>query len=179
MAIVLSHGVLFRGSTEGKIRKNIVDENLLDPVIGMPANLFYGTSIPTCILVFKGREARGERKDILFIDASNEFVRNTNKNKLTTPDDNPEDNNVDNIIKLIKDRTNVENKSIVISNEEVANNDYNISVNSYLKASTEKNKIDIKEVNKKIVEVVKRESEIRIELDKIIQELEEDSYEQD
>lgn len=175
-AIVQFPGVLYRGGAEQKIRKYMVDSNFVDTVIQLPSDLFFGTSIATCILVLKKSK---KTNDILFIDASNEFVRNTNKNKLTTPDDNPEDNNVDNILKLIKDRTNVENKSIVISNEEVANNDYNISVNSYLKAFTEKNKIDIKEVNKKIVEVVKRESEIRIELDKIIQELEEDSYEQD
>ena len=175
-AIVEFPGVLYRGGAEQKIRKYMVDSNFVDTIIQLPSDLFFGTSIATCILVLKKSK---KTNDILFIDASNEFVRNTNKNKLTTPDDNPEDNNVDNILKLIKDRTNVENKSIVISNEEVANNDYNISVNSYLKASTEKNKIDIKELNKKIVEVVKRESEIRIELDKIIQELEEDSYEQD
>ena len=84
---------------------------------------------------------------------------------------------IENILNIIKDRKDIENKAIVVCNEEISNNDYNISVNSYLKASTEENKIDIKEVNKKIEEVVKRESEIRIELDKIIQELEENSYE--
>ena len=166
--------MLYRGGAEQKIRKYMVDSNFVDTVIQLPSDLFFGTSIATCILVLKKSK---KTNDILFIDASNEFVRNTNKNKLTTPDDNPEDNNVDNILKLIKGRTNIENKSIVVSNEEVANNDYNISVNSYLKSSTEENKIDIKEVNKKIIEVVKRESEIRIELDKIIQELEEDSNE--
>ncbi len=175
-AIVEFPGVLYRGGAEQKIRKYMVDRNFVDTVILLPSDLFFGTSIATCILVLKKSK---KTNDILFIDASNEFVRNTNKNRLTTPDDNPEDNNVDNILKLIKNRTNIENKSIVVSNKEVANNNYNISVNSYLKSSTEENKIDIKEVNKKIVEVVKRESEIRIELDKIIQELEEDFNEED
>lgn len=175
-AIVEFPGVLYRGGAEQKIRKYMVDSNFVDTVIQLPSDLFFGTSIATCILVLKKSK---KTNNILFIDASNEFIRKTNKNKLTTTDDNPEDNNVDNIIKLIKARTNVKDKSIVIPNEKVANNDYNISVNSYLKASSDKDKIDIKEVNKRIIEVVKRESEIRIELDKIIQELEEDSYEQD
>ena len=83
MAIVLPHGVLFRGASEGRIRQNIIDNNLLDCVIGLPANLFYGASIPTCVLVFKGREARGANKDILFIDASNEFEKGKNQNKLS------------------------------------------------------------------------------------------------
>ena len=82
MAIVLPHGVLFRGAAEAKIRKKLIDENLVDAVIGLPANLFYGTSIPTCILVIKGREARKNTKDILFIDASSYFEKAKNKNKL-------------------------------------------------------------------------------------------------
>ena len=175
-AIVEFPGVLYRGGAEQKIRKYMVDSNFVDTVILLPSDLFFSTSIATCILVLKKSK---KTNDILFIDASNEFVRNTNKNRLTTPDDNTKDNNVDNILKLIKNRTNIENKSIVVANEEVANNNYNISVNSYLKPFIEEDKIDIKEVNKIIVEVVKRESKIRIELDKIIQELEENFNEQD
>ena len=168
-AIVEFPGVLYRGGAEQKIRKYMVDNNFVDTIIQLPSDLFFGTSIATCILVLKKSKTTN---DILFIDASNEFVRNTNKNKLS-------DENIENILNIIKERKNIDNKAIVVSNEEISNNDYNISVNSYLKTSTEENKIDIKEVNKKIEEVVKRESEIRIELDEIIQELEEDSYEQD
>lgn len=168
-AIVEFPGVLYRGGAEQKIRKYMVDNNFVDTIIQLPSDLFFGTSIATCILVLKKSKSTN---DILFIDASNEFVRNTNKNKLS-------DENIENILNIIKDRKAIENKAIVVSNEDISDNDYNISVNSYLKTSTEGTEIDIKEVNKKIVEVVKRESEIRIELDKIIQELEEDSYEQD
>lgn len=168
-AIVEFPGVLYRGGAEQKIRKYMVDNNFVDTIIQLPSDLFFGTSIATCILVLKKSKSTN---DILFIDASNEFVRNTNKNKLS-------DENIENILNIIKDRKDMENKAIVVSNEDISNNDYNISVNSYLKTSTEGNEIDIKEVNKKIAEVVKRESEIRIELDKIIQELEGDSYEQD
>ena len=107
--------------------------------------------------------------DILFIDASNEFIRPTNKNKLS-PD------NINWIIEKIKNRKGNKNEPVlVVTNEEVEKNNYNISVNTYIKNTSEEEKIDIKEVNKKIKEVVKRENEIRAELDKIIQELEENN----
>ena len=144
----------------------MVDNNFVDTVIQLPSDLFFGTSIATCILVLKKSK---KTNDILFIDASNEFVRNTNKNKLS-PD------NINWIIEKIKKRKGKENEPvIVVSNEEISNNDYNISVNTYVKITSKEEKIDIKEINKRIKEVVKRENKIRIELDKIIQELEEDN----
>lgn len=166
-AIVEFPGVLYRGGAEQKIRKYMVDNNFVDTIIQLPSDLFFGTSIATCILVLKKSKPTN---DILFIDASNEFIRNTNKNKLS-------ENNIENILKIIKERKEIENKSIVVSNEDVSKNEYNISVNSYLKSATETTEIDIKEVNKKIEEIVNRENEIRIELDKIIRELEGNSYE--
>jgi len=107
---------------------------------------------------------------VLFIDASDEFIRNTNKNKLS-------DTNIDNIVNIIKNRTDVENKAIVISNEDIADNDYNISVNSYLKTSAIVSEIDIFELNKHIEEIVANQSRVRKELDEIIKELESDNYE--
>lgn len=146
MAIVLPHGVLFRGSTEGKIRKNIVDENLLDAVIGMPANLFYGTSIPTCILVFKGREARGERKDILFIDASKDFVKDKNQNKLTSE-------NIDKIIDTYKNRVDVDKYAHVATNEEIVENDYNLNIPRYVDTFEEEEVTPLPEVMKELINV--------------------------
>lgn len=108
--------------------------------------------------------------NILFVDASKEFVRNTNKNKLS-------DNNIENIIALLKDRKTVENKSYLSTYEEVKDNDYNISVNSYLKTNSEDSIIDIEEINKKLSEVVPRQQKIREELEAIIKELEDDCYE--
>ncbi|MFA7120118.1 MAG: type I restriction-modification system subunit M [Bacilli bacterium] len=166
-AIVQFPGVLYRSGAEQKIRKYMVDNNFIDSVIQLPSDLFFGTGISTCILVLK--KSKGDN-NILFIDASNEFVRNTNKNKLS-------DENIDNILKLLEYRKNVDYKSVLISNEEISNNDYNISVNSYLKSESKEEKIDIKKLNKRIEDVVKRESKIRIELDAIIKELEGDSYE--
>ena len=166
-AIVEFPGVLYRGGAEGKIRKYLIDNNFVDTVIQLPSDLFFGTSIATCILVLKKNKTDNS---ILFIDASNEFVRNTNKNKLS-------DTNINNILSLLKNRVDVENKAIVVPNEEIAENDYNISVNSYLKSATDEVEIDIVELNKNIQEIVAKQSQVRKELDSIIQELESDYHE--
>lgn len=165
-AIVEFPGVLYRGGSEGKIRKYLIDNNFVDTVIQLPPDLFFGTSIATCILVLKKNKTEN---NVLFIDASEEFVRNTNKNKLS-------DTNIENIINIIKSRKNVDNKAIVIPNEEIANNDYNISVNSYLKTINSEVEIDIVELNKHIEEIVSKQTQTRKELDEIIKELE-SSYE--
>lgn len=166
-AIVEFPGVLYRGGAEGKIRKYLIDNNFVDTVIQLPSDLFFGTSIATCILVLKKNKTDNS---ILFVDASEEFVRNTNKNKLS-------DTNIENILSLLKNRVDVENKAIVVPNEEIAENDYNISVNSYLKTATEEVTIDIIELNKNIQEIVAKQSQVRKELDSIIQELESDYHE--
>ena len=166
-AIVEFPGVLYRGGAEGKIRKYLIDNNFVDTVIQLPSDLFFGTSIATCILVLKKNKTDNS---ILFVDASEEFVRNTNKNKLS-------DANIDNILSLLKNRVDVENKAIVVPNEEIAENDYNISVNSYLKTATDEVEIDIVELNKNIQEIVAKQSQVRKELDSIIQALESDYHE--
>ena len=166
-AIVEFPGVLYRGGAEQKIRKYMIDNNFVDTVIQLPPDLFFGTSIATCILVLKKNKTDN---NILFIDASEECVRNTNKNKLS-------DDNINNIVSLLKDRKSVENKSYLASYNEVKVNDYNISVNSYLKTNIDDNNIDIEEVNKKLAEVVPRQQQIRKELEEIIKELEVDYHE--
>lgn len=166
-AIVEFPGVLYRGGAEQKIRQYMIDNNFVDAVIQLPSDLFFGTSIATCILVLKKNKTDN---NILFVDASEEFVRNTNKNKLS-------DENINNIVNLLKDRKTVENKSYLATYDEVKDNDYNISVNSYLKTNTDDNNIDIEEVNKKLAEVVPRQQQIRIELEEIIKELEVDYHE--
>ena len=145
-AIVEFPGVLYRGGAEQKIRKYMIDNNFVDTVIQLPPDLFFGTSIATCILVIKNNKSDN---NILFVDATDECVRTTNKNKLS-------DENIENIVSLLKDRKSVENKSYLATYEEVKDNDYNISVNSYLKTVGEDTTIDIEEVNKKLSEVVPR-----------------------
>ena len=166
-AIVEFPGVLYRGGAEQKIRKYMIDNNFVDTVIQLPSDLFFGTSIATCILVLKKNKLDN---NILFVDASNEFIRNTNKNKLS-------EENINNIISLLKDRKSVENKSYLATYEEIKDNDYNISVNSYLRANTEDKKIDINEVNRKLAEIVPRQQQIREELEEIVKELEVDYHE--
>lgn len=166
-AIVEFPGVLYRGGAEQKIRKYMIDNNFVDTVIQLPPDLFFGTTIATCILVLKKNKTDN---NILFVDASTEFVRNTNKNKLS-------DENINNIINLLKERKKVENKSYLATYEEVKENDYNISVNSYLKTNLNEKKIDIKEVNKRLAEIVPRQEQLRKELEEIIRELEVDYHE--
>ena len=166
-AIVEFPGVLYRGGAEEKIRKYLVDNNFVDTVIQLPSDLFFGTSIATCIIVLKKNK---QDNNILFIDASNEFVRGSNKNKLS-------DENIENILTFIKNRTNEENKSVLVTYEEISNNSYNLSVNSYLKVTSDEEEIDIVELNKKIKEIVERQDKVRKELDQIIEELESDSNE--
>ena len=166
-AIVEFPGVLYRGGAERKIRQYMIDNNFVDTVIQLPSDLFFGTSIATCILVLKKNKSDN---NILFVDASEECVRNTNKNKLS-------DDNINNIVKLLKDRKSVENKSYLATYDEVKENDYNISVNSYLKTNSDDNNIDIEEVNKKLAEVVPKQQQIRKELEEIIKELEVDYHE--
>ena len=166
-AIVEFPGVLYRGGAEQKIRKYMIDNNFVDTVIQLPSDLFFGTSIATCILVLKKNKVDN---NILFVDASEECVRNTNKNKLS-------DDNINNIVNLLKDRKSIENKSYLATYDEVKENDYNIAVNTYLKSHASDNNIDIEAVNKKLSEVVPKQQQIRKELEEIIKELEVDYHE--
>lgn len=166
-AIVEFPGVLYRGGSEQKIRQYMIDNNFVEAVIQLPSDLFFGTSIATCILVLKKNKTDN---NILFVDASEEFVRNTNKNKLS-------DENINNIVNLLKERVSVETKSYLATYDEIKDNDYNISVNSYLKTGDVGTKINIEEVNKKLAEVVPKQQQIRKELEEIIKELEVDYHE--
>ena len=142
MAIVLPHGVLFRGAAEGHIRRFLIeDKNYLDAVIGLPANIFYGTSIPTCILVFK--KCREDSEHILFIDASSEFEKIKAQNVLT-------DGNVDQIIKTFTDRTTSDKYSYLATLDEVRGNDYNLNIPRYVDTFEEEETIDLDLVSKEL-----------------------------
>lgn len=173
-AIVEFPGVLYRGGVEQKIRKYMIDNNFVDTVIQLPSGLFFGTPIATCIIVLKKNK---NDNNILFIEASKEYVINPNKMKKATNINKLSDTNINNIINLLKNRVSVENKAYLAAYAEVKENDYNISVNSYLKTNTNETKIDIKEVNKKLAEIVPRQQQIRKELEEIIRELESDYHE--
>ena len=145
MAIVLPHGVLFRGAAEGHIRRFLIEEkNYLDAVIGLPANIFYGTSIPTCIMVFK--KCRDNPEDILFIDASQEFEKAKNQNYLRNED-------VDKIVDTYRQRKEIEKYSHVATMEEIKENDYNLNIPRFVDTFEEEEPIDIPAVAKQIQEL--------------------------
>jgi len=142
MAVVLPHGVLFRGAAEGHIRKYLIeDRNYLDAVIGLPANIFYGTSIPTCILVFK--KCREDSENVLFIDASNEFEKAKNQNYLT-------DENIEKIIDTYKNRSEIEKYSHNASLDEIKENDYNLNIPRYVDTFEEEEAIDLDAVSSEL-----------------------------
>ena len=165
MAIVLPHGVLFRGAAEGKIRQKIIDENLLHAVIGLPANLFYGTSIPTCVLVFKGRKARGECSDVLFIDASGDFEKGKNQNKLTV-------DNINKIIETYHERKHVDKYAHVASLEEIKENDYNLNIPRYVDTFEEEEVVPLSEVAQELTQVRAEIEATSASLFKLLGELE-------
>jgi type I restriction enzyme M protein len=138
MAVVLPHGVLFRGGSEGHIRQYLInDRNYLDAVIGLPANIFYGTTIPTCVLVFK--KCREHNDDILFIDASNQFEKRKNQNYLR-------DQDIDKIITTYRNRLEEEKYSHLASLEEVKENDFNLNISRYVDTFEDEEPTDLNEV---------------------------------
>ena len=161
-AIVCFPGIMYRGGAEKKIRKYLIDNNYVDCVIQLPNNLFFGTSIATCIMVMKKNKTDN---CTLFIDASNECVKVTNNNKLTTA-------NIDRIVEIFSKREEIEHIAHLASYDEVKENDFNLSVSTYVEAKDTREKIDIVKLNAEIKEIVAREQVLRDEIDKIIAEIE-------
>ena len=161
-AIVCFPGVMYRSGTEQKIRKYLIDNNYIDCIIQLPDNLFYGTSIATCIMVMK--KSKTDNK-VLFIDASKEFVKVTNSNKMT-------EKHINDIVEKFTKRENVEYTSNLVDYEKIVEENYNLSVSTYVEKEDTSEKIDIVELNKEIQRIVAREEELRKEIDKIIAEIE-------
>ena len=161
-AIVCFPGVMYRGGAEKKIRKYLIDNNFIHCVIQLPDNLFFGTSIATCIMVLK--KGKTDNK-VLFIDASSECVKVTNNNKLT-----PE--NINKIVDTFAQRTEEAHFSHLAEYSEVQENDYNLSVSTYVEAKDTREKIDIVKLNAEIAQIVARENELRAAIDQIVAEIE-------
>lgn len=161
-AIVCFPGIMYRGGSEQKIRKYLIDNNYVDCVIQLPSNLFYGTSIATCIMVLK--KGKPDSK-VLFIDATNECIKVTNNNKLT-----PE--NLDRIVATYTTRADEAHFAHLASYDEIKENDYNLSVSTYVEAEDTREKVDIGKLNAEIAEIVAREQVLREAIDKIIAEIE-------
>ena len=161
-AIVEFPGVLYRGGAEGKIRDYLVRNNFVEAVIQLPADLFFGTTIATCIIVLKKNKTAS---DVLFIDASEQFERRDSKNKLM-----PE--NIERIMAAISSREEEEHFAKCVPNDEVLANDANLSVSSYVEKKDEREEIDIAELNAEIKRIVAREQELREKIDAIVANLE-------
>ena len=163
-AIVEFPGVLYRNAAEQKIRQYLVDNNYIDAIIQLPQNLFFGVTIAVCVIVLKKNK---ENSNILFIDASNEFQHIGNKNKLT-------DANVETILNTFAERKELENFSKTIPNEQIAKNDYNLSVSTYIEKADNNEKIDIDKLNNELDNIVIRQNELRAQINSIIEDLKED-----
>jgi len=162
MGVVLPHGVLFRGASEGKIRKQLIDENLLETVIGLPANLFFGTSIPACILIFKKQR---DNTDILFIDASKEFDKDKNQNNLN-------EKHIDTILKTYKKRETIDKYSYLASFDEIKENDFNLNIPRYVDTFEEEAPVDIKATKKNIEKIENELIEVKSKMSDYLKELE-------
>ena len=161
-AIVCFPGVMYRGGAEKKIRQYLIDNNYVDCIIQLPDNLFFGTSIATCIMVLKKA-----KKDncTLFIDATRECVKITNSNKLT-------EENIQHILDAFTDRKDKQYVSKLVANEDIAKADYNLSVSTYVEQEDNREKVDIVKLNAELAQIVERENVLRAEIDEIIKEIE-------
>jgi len=161
-AIVEFPGVLYRGGAEQKIRQYLIDNNYVDTVIQLPPDLFFGTTIATCIIVLKKSK---HDNATLFIDASNEFVRSGNKNKLL-----PE--HQQKILDAFTVRKDIEHFAHLVDNGDISENGYNIAVSSYVEQKDEREEINITELNADIARIVARQTELRTQIDAIVADLE-------
>ena len=163
MACVAPHGVLFRGNAEGVIRRFLIEKkNYVDAIIGLPANIFYGTSIPTCILVFK--KCRKEDDNILFIDASKEFEKVKTQNKLRPQ-------HIKKIVDTYRERKEIEKYSHLATLQEIAENDYNLNIPRYVDTFEEEEPIDIHAVMKEIKDLEAKRANLDKEIEGYLKEL--------
>lgn len=168
IAAVAPHGVLFRGASEGRIRQTVIEKNLLDAVIGLPANLFYGTGIPACILVFKKNR---NRNDVLFIDASGKdengnlrYRKDKNQNRLETK-------HIDDIVKAYKNRADIKKFARLATVDEIKANEYNLNIPRYVDTFEEEALVDIEEVKNNIANIQKELAEVEAQMAKYLKEL--------
>lgn len=158
MAIVLPHGVLFRGAAEGVIRKKLLEDGSIDAVIGMPGNLFFGTPIPTTVIILKkNREVR----DVLFIDASSDFIKGKSQNKLSS-------SNIDKIVKTYRNREDIKGYSHVASFEELKENDFNLNIPRYVDTFEDEQAVDMVTIGADIQEIRKEKAELELSIYEMI-----------
>lgn len=169
VAVVVPHGVLFRGAAEGRIRQKMIEENILDAVVGLPGNLFPTTSIPVAILVFdRSREKGGKnhsRKDVIFIDASRDYLPGKNQNALS-------DEHIQKIVKTLKARKDIEKYAHVAAFDEIKENDFNLNIPRYVDTFEEEAEIDIDAVQKEIDQLEKELADVRVKMAEMLKTIE-------
>ncbi|HLS53412.1 MAG TPA: N-6 DNA methylase, partial [Tissierellaceae bacterium] len=163
MGVILPHGVLFRGASEGRIRKQIIDMNLLEAVIGLPEALFFGTGIPACIMLFRKNR---NRKDVLFIDASGEdnYEKDGNRNRL-------KEEAIEKIVETYNNYETIDKYSYVASLDEIKENDYNLNIPRYVDTFEEEDPVDMEEVARNIANIKKELKEVEEEMARYLDEL--------
>lgn len=169
MAIVLPHGVLFRGAAEGAIRKKLLEDGSIDTVIGMPANLFFGTTIPTTVIILKKNR---DNRDVFFIDASKEFEKGRNQNKLTAE-------HVTKIVETYKKREDVEKFAYLATFEEIKENDFNLNIPRYVDTFEEEEPVDMAALGSSIQDIRKEKTELETSLFETISSLQFDKENED
>ena len=161
MAIVLPHGVLFRGAAEGIIRKKLLEDGNIDTVIGMPANMFFGTNIPTTVIILKKNRIK---RDVLFIDASKEFVKGKNQNKLNNE-------NIDKIVDAYNKREDIEKYAYLAGFEEIEENEFNLNIPRYVNTFEEEESIDMALIGSTISDIRKEKIELKHSIHEMISTL--------
>jgi type I restriction enzyme M protein len=168
VAVVVPHGVLFRGGAEGRIRQKLIEENLLDAVIGLPANLFQTTSIPVAILVFdRAREKGGARdtcRDVLFIDASHDFIAGKNQNTLS-------EEHLKKIVSVYQARKPQEKYAHITTFEKIQENDFNLNIPRYVDTFEEEEEIDLAAVQQEIDRLENELAEVRAKMKRHLEEI--------
>lgn len=162
--VVMPHGILFRGGAEGKIRKAIIDQDLIEAVIGLPANLFYGTSIPACLLIINRNKPETRKGHIFMIAAEDEYQPGKNQNALRTED-------VEKIVTTLEKYEDVEKYARKVSLQEIAENDYNLNITRYIDKSEEEEQVDIPNVLKEIAAIKQAQQENTLKLNEYLREL--------
>lgn len=164
LGVVVPHGVLFRGAAEGKIREAMIKEDLIEAIIGLPSNLFYGTGIPAAIIVINKNKPADRKRKILFINAVDEYQEGKNQNHLR-------DQDIQKIVKAYKNNKPLEKYCRTIDIKEIEENDYNLNISRYIDTTPEEEKIDIKAAVKELHEVEKRRKEVEDKMNKYLKEL--------
>jgi type I restriction enzyme M protein len=164
VGVVVPHGVLFRGGQEGKIREAVIRENILDAVIGLPANLFFGTGIPAALMIFDRARKPNGKEPVLFIDASREFEQATNQNKLRPQD-------IEKIVSTFREKKSIDKYSYLAGYEEIEENEFNLNIPRYVDTFEEEEEIDIAAVQKEIEQIEKELAKTQEKMSKYLKEL--------